>query len=89
MNSFFNFASALQYFILQVIVIIGEIDCREGIITALERDYYETFEQAVQSTLDLFVPILKSMVSVRKFKVRWCIILVLLFVDVIVVFCFV
>ena len=55
--------------VLQVILNIGEIDCREGILTAVERDYYVNFDEAVQHTLQEFLPVLKGLVSVHKLKV--------------------
>ena len=47
-------------------VLIGEIDCREGILLALERNYYENYDQAIQSTLRVFLPVLKEAVLRRK-----------------------
>ena len=55
---------------LQVIITIGEIDCREGILAAVERDYYADFDTAVRHTVDAFLPVLRDLVTVHKFKVR-------------------
>ncbi len=40
---------------------IGEIDCREGILLAVERDYYETFEDGIKTTLSYFLQVLKNL----------------------------
>jgi hypothetical protein len=52
-----------------VILSIGEIDCREGILLSVERGYYEDFDEAVRSTVALFLPVLKELVTVNRFKV--------------------
>jgi hypothetical protein len=53
-----------------VILSIGEIDCREGILLSVERGYYEDFDEAVRSTVALFLPVLRELVTVNRFKVR-------------------
>lgn len=58
------------HLVLQVIVSIGEIDCREGILASVERDHYTDFDEAVRSTVALFLPVLKDLVAVHRFKVR-------------------
>lgn len=50
---------------------IGEIDCREGILSAVERDYYTDFDEAVRSTVGFFLPVLKELVNVHRFKVSF------------------
>jgi len=54
----------------EVIFIIGEIDCREGIIQAIDRDYYDSFESAVKGTLKQFLPVLKNYITKKKLQVR-------------------
>lgn len=53
-----------------VIFTVGEIDCREGIVAAVERDHYQSFEQAVRRTVGIFVQVLKDLRKSRKFRVR-------------------
>jgi hypothetical protein len=54
----------------EVIVVIGEIDCREGMLVAVERDNYETLPQAMETTIGLFVKdVLSVLVKKRKFKI--------------------
>ena len=55
-----------------MVLTIGEIDCREGILQAVDRDYYDSFDDAAQHTLREFVPVLKDLVARRKFKVGVC-----------------
>lgn len=52
-----------------MILNIGEIDCREGILLAVERDYYATFDEAVQQTLNVILPVLRDLVTVHKLRV--------------------
>jgi hypothetical protein len=54
---------------VQVIVLVGEIDCREGFLVALERDYYDTIEEAMTATIQPFIALLKTIQANRKFKI--------------------
>jgi len=38
-----------------VIVMVGEIDCREGLLQAVERDYHESLAKAMETTATQFV----------------------------------
>lgn len=49
-----------------VIVIIGEIDCREGLLQAVERDYHESLSKAMESTATNFVKGLKQLAAKKK-----------------------
>jgi len=51
----------------EVVLLIGEIDCREGFVQAVERDYYQTHDAAIQATLKEFLPVLKQLVTQKKF----------------------
>lgn len=48
---------------------VGEIDCREGILLSVERDYYSGFDEAVKYTLGVFLPVLRDLVSKNRLKV--------------------
>jgi hypothetical protein len=37
----------------------------------VERDYYTDFDDAVRSTIGLFLPVLRDLVAVNRFKVRY------------------
>ena len=39
----------------QVVVLFGEIDCREGLLVSVERCRYETVEEGAQVTIDIYV----------------------------------
>ena len=51
-----------------VIVIIGEIDCREGILMAVERDMYASVEEGMKSTLTIFAKVLSGMAATKKLR---------------------
>jgi hypothetical protein len=52
-----------------VIILIGEIDCREGLLVALERDYYENIEDAMNTTMKGFIHVLQTLQQSRQLKV--------------------
>lgn len=47
----------------------GEIDCREGMLLAVERYYYDTLHDAMLHTVGCFVCTLKKVLAKKKFKV--------------------
>jgi hypothetical protein len=51
-----------------VIFIIGEIDCREGLLLATERDKYKSIEEGMHRTTSIFMDVLSSLVSRKKIK---------------------
>jgi hypothetical protein len=44
---------------------VGEIDCREGILHAVEKDYYVSLEKAMEATIRQFV---KGLITVASKK---------------------
>lgn len=66
-----NFYNALASIPVQsdVVVVIGEIDCREGILMAVERDYYANIEEAMKTTIGFFVKVLQQIKISRELKV--------------------
>jgi hypothetical protein len=54
---------------LQVIFVIGEIDCREGLLVAVERDRYASVSEGIDKTVDIFCNVLSKLLKTRKFKV--------------------
>eukprot|EP01038_Epipyxis_sp_PR26KG_P007855 gene7855-10663_t len=52
-----------------VILIIGEIDCREGMLVAVERDYYPSVPVAMEKTIGLFINVLKQLIASKKFEI--------------------
>ncbi|CAM9515637.1 unnamed protein product [Choristocarpus tenellus] len=48
--------------------IFGEIDCREGILLAVEKGRYETVEQGMEETVSIFIKVAKALVKNRGFR---------------------
>ena len=65
----------------QVVFLIGEIDCREGLLVAVERDVYRSIEEGMDATLDIFKDVLKAVIKKRKFKVYNCVPARLIFIS--------
>jgi len=63
-----NFLSALKSIPegAEVIFIIGEIDCREGILLAVERDKYKTVVDGMKHTVGIFMSVLAGIISTKK-----------------------
>jgi hypothetical protein len=49
--------------------LIGEIDCREGLLVALERDMYRSIEEGMEATLAVFKGVVGGIVKKKKVKV--------------------
>lgn len=49
---------------------IGEIDCREGLLVAVERDRYASLIEGIEFTVDIFIAALTKLIAVKKIKVR-------------------
>ena len=47
---------------------IGEIDCREGMLVAVERDKYDSVSTAMKATIALFLQVIVPLVRKRKFR---------------------
>ena len=56
---------------LQVVFSVGEIDCREGLLMAVERDKYPSIEEGMVATVKIFANVLKDLIKKKKFKVRF------------------
>jgi len=52
-----------------VVFLIGEIDCREGLLVAVERGRYATLEEGMRATVSIFKSVVANLVKKRKFKV--------------------
>jgi len=52
-----------------VLMIFGEIDCREGILLAVEKGRYESVEEGIRKTLSVFFKKLKALLRSKKFRV--------------------
>jgi len=65
-----NFLSALKSIPegAEVIFIIGEIDCREGILLAVERDRYASVVEGMKHTVNIFASVLANIISTKRIK---------------------
>lgn len=52
-----------------VVFIFGEIDCREGILLAVEKLRYETVEEGMMNTISIFVKVAEAVARERGFQV--------------------
>ena len=53
-----------------MVFLIGEIDCREGLLIAVERDHYASLKEGMERTIDVFVAALVKIIAKKKFNVR-------------------
>jgi len=51
-----------------VVFMFGEIDCREGILVAVEKDRYDTVEEGMTATMEHFIRVAKDLVHSRGFR---------------------
>ncbi|KAL4086206.1 hypothetical protein PRIC1_014337 [Phytophthora ramorum] len=54
----------------RVVFLFGEIDCREGILDAVEKCKYESVEEGMQHTIGIFMETLEDVVQKYKFDVH-------------------
>ncbi|CAN0085346.1 unnamed protein product [Hapterophycus canaliculatus] len=52
-----------------VVFVLGEIDCREGILVAVEKLRYDTPEEGVKHTVGIFIKVAEALAKERKLKV--------------------
>jgi tetratricopeptide (TPR) repeat protein len=52
-----------------VILILGEIDCREGFLLAVQRSKYESLEEAVEATVDIYLELLLSLIKTLDLRI--------------------
>jgi hypothetical protein len=57
------------HLLAQVVMLFGEIDCREGLIQAVERLKYETLEQAAEAAAEVYLKVLLDLVTTRHLEV--------------------
>lgn len=67
----FNFKTALSSIPdkASVMFIIGEIDCREGILLAVERDKYSSVQEGMKSTVAIFMKVVTGLIKTKKLDV--------------------
>ena len=47
----------------QVVMLFGEIDCREGLLLAVEKCKYDSLEEGIDATLEIYLEALKQLLS--------------------------
>ncbi|CAM9706004.1 unnamed protein product [Scytosiphon promiscuus] len=52
-----------------VVFVLGEIDCREGILVAVEKLRYDTPEEGVKHTIGIFIKVAEALAKERKLKI--------------------
>lgn len=55
---------------MQVVVLLGEIDCREGLLLAVDKLKYESVEEAMHVLADIFLDVLTCLVETRALTVH-------------------
>jgi len=53
----------------QVVFMLGEIDCREGLLLAVDKLKYDTMEEAMAVLIRVYVRVLLRLIAERRFKV--------------------
>lgn len=53
----------------EVVVVIGEIDCREGLLKAVEKCDYDSIEEGINAVIAIFIKVLDDLVKIRGFKI--------------------
>ncbi|KAF0701144.1 Aste57867_8367 [Aphanomyces stellatus] len=51
-----------------VVFLFGEIDCREGLLLAVEKCRYETLDEGMTKTISIFMDVLQTLVRDRGFR---------------------
>lgn len=52
-----------------VVFLFGEIDCREGILLAVEQCKYTNVEEGIEHTLDIYMKVLKDLKRTKKYRI--------------------
>mmetsp|Transcript_1483 Transcript_1483/g.3594 ORF Transcript_1483/g.3594 Transcript_1483/m.3594 type:complete len:145 (+) Transcript_1483:346-780(+) len=47
----------------QVVMLFGEIDCREGLLLAEEKCKYDSLEEGINATVDIYLGVLRRLVG--------------------------
>lgn len=53
----------------EIVFMFGEIDCREGILVAVERCRYQSLEQGMRHTIRIYLRVLRQLAQRHKFKI--------------------
>ena len=47
----------------QLVMLFGEIDCREGLLTAVEKCKYDSMEEGIATTVDIYLGVLRRLLK--------------------------
>eukprot|EP00301_Raphidiophrys_heterophryoidea_P022435 c6592_g1_i1.p1 GENE.c6592_g1_i1~~c6592_g1_i1.p1 ORF type:complete len:745 (-),score=205.10 c6592_g1_i1:98-2281(-) len=67
----YNFQQAISHVPdgSRVMFVFGEIDCREGMLHAVERGYHETRRDAMTNTIGIYTDVLQSLAETKNLEV--------------------
>ncbi|KAL6761279.1 hypothetical protein V8C86DRAFT_3023847 [Haematococcus lacustris] len=57
------------YFGSQLVLVLGEIDCREGLLLAVQKCKYGTLDEAMTATIDIYIALLTDLIASREFEI--------------------
>ena len=52
-----------------IILLFGEIDCREGILASLQKARYDSLEEAFNVLMDIYIPVIKKVMNSHNFNI--------------------
>ncbi|GLC38231.1 hypothetical protein PLESTB_001084900 [Pleodorina starrii] len=53
----------------QVVLVLGEIDCREGLLLAVQKGKYDSVAEGIDATVAIYMDVLRALVSERSMEV--------------------
>ncbi|KAF2074496.1 hypothetical protein CYY_004201 [Polysphondylium violaceum] len=53
----------------EIVFLFGEIDCREGFVVSVDKCIYETIEEGMRVTIDIYIKALKDLISKYQYKI--------------------
>ena len=56
-------------YLMQLIFMFGEIDCREGLLLAVEKLKYDSLDEAMAVLIDIYAEALLDLIRTRHFKI--------------------
>ncbi|KAL6749527.1 hypothetical protein V8C86DRAFT_2844258, partial [Haematococcus lacustris] len=53
----------------QLVLVLGEIDCREGLLLAVQKCKYGTLDEAMTATIDIYIALLTDLIASREYEI--------------------
>ncbi|ELT91791.1 hypothetical protein CAPTEDRAFT_220635 [Capitella teleta] len=65
-----NFFNSVEKIPLEanVVICLGEIDCREALLRCVEKSIYDSLEEAIERLLDVYLSVMEDLISKYKWK---------------------